>query len=55
MAHVTLTGMITVAAKRQALPEGYPRRPGREKPMFDLIGDIHGHADALVRLLDALG
>ncbi len=22
--------------------------------MFDLIGDIHGHADALVRLLDAL-
>ena len=23
--------------------------------MYDLIGDIHGHADALVRLLDALG
>ena len=23
--------------------------------MFDLIGDIHGHADELERLLDALG
>ncbi len=23
--------------------------------MYDLIGDIHGHADALIRLLDALG
>jgi hypothetical protein len=23
--------------------------------MFDLIGDIHGHADELVRLLETLG
>ena len=23
--------------------------------MFDLIGDIHGHADSLVRLLEKLG
>ena len=23
--------------------------------MYDLIGDIHGHADELIQLLDALG
>jgi hypothetical protein len=23
--------------------------------MYDLIGDIHGHADELLELLDALG
>ena len=26
----------------------------REKPMYDLIGDIHGHADELVQLLETL-
>src|SRR3954451_14150918 len=28
---------------------------GSEDPMYDLIGDIHGHADELVQLLEALG
>src|SRR5580693_9176784 len=27
----------------------------RANPMYDLIGDIHGHADELVQLLEALG
>jgi hypothetical protein len=30
-------------------------RPGLWRNMYDLIGDIHGHADALVQLLEKLG
>lgn len=32
-------------------------RPARENGMggYDVIGDVHGHADALERLLEALG
>ena len=37
--------------------ESGPRRPGIADPGggLDLIGDIHGHADVLDRLLEALG